>query len=175
MISRPQTGEHIPYYSRYIDLVPDGDLLALLETQHSVTQAMLAPLTPEQAKHRYADGKWSVTEVIGHLADAERVFAYRALRFARNDATPLAGFDENLYVPAARFDDRPLGNVAVEFRAVRTATIAFFRGLDAGALERSGPANGQPISVRALAYTIAGHERHHVGLLRTHYGIAGAG
>ncbi|MGH7178584.1 MAG: pyridoxamine 5'-phosphate oxidase family protein, partial [Tepidisphaeraceae bacterium] len=122
MIARPQPSEHIPYFSRYIDLVPDGDLLALLETQHRATQAMLAPLTPEQAKHRYADGKWSVTEVIGHLADTERIFAYRALRFARNDATVLPGFDENLYVPTGRFDERPLGDVAAEFGAVRSAT-----------------------------------------------------
>lgn len=174
MIPKPQAGEHVPYYSRYVDLVPDGDLLTVLETQHRATQAMLARLTPEQAKHRYAEGKWSVIEVIGHLADCERIFAYRALRFARNDATALPGFDENLYTPAARYDERPLGDVAAEFATVRAATLALFRGLRADALQRSGPADGHPVSVRALAYIIAGHERHHVGVLQTRYGIPGA-
>ncbi|MGH7713879.1 MAG: DinB family protein, partial [Gemmatimonadaceae bacterium] len=131
----------------------------------------LAPLTPEQAKHRYAEGKWSVAEVIGHLADCERIFAYRAMRFAREDTTPLEGFDENAYTPAGRFDARSLGDVAAEFAAVRAATLALFRSLDSAALERVGPANGAPVSVRALAYIIAGHERHHVGLLNTRYRI----
>jgi len=175
MIARPNSSEFIPYYSRYIDLVPDGDLLALLETQHRATQEMLAPLTPEQAKNRYASGKWSVTEVIGHLADCERVFAYRALRFARNDTTPLPGFDENLYTPAARYDERPLGDVAAEFATVRAGTLALFHGLRTDALQRSGSADGQSVSVRALAYIIAGHERHHVGILKTRYGVPQTG
>jgi len=175
MIARPNSSEFIPYYSRYIDLVPDGDLLALLETQHRATQEMLALLTPEQAKHRYASGKWSVTEVIGHLADCERIFAYRALRFARNDSTPLPGFDENLYTPAARYGERLLGDVAAEFATVRAGTLALFRGLSADALQRSGSANGDSVSVRALAYIIAGHERHHVGILKTRYGVPQTG
>ena len=173
MITRPTASEFIPYYSRYIDIVPDGDLLTILETQHRATQAMLAPLTPDQTKHRYANGKWSVTEVIGHLADTERIFTYRALRFARNDATALPGFNENLYVPAGRFDERPLGDVAAEFAAVRSATLALFRGLGADALARSGLADGQTISVRALAYIVAGHEKHHVEILKSRYGVPG--
>ncbi len=171
MIGRPEPTEHVPYYAKYIALVPNGDLLTLLDTQHHVTQSVLAPLTREQAKHRYAEGKWSVTEVVGHLADSERIFAYRALRFARGDATPLPGWDENAYTPAGRFDERSLGDVAAEFAAVRSATLALFRGLASDAHTRSGIANGAPISVRALAYIIAGHERHHVGLLHTRYGI----
>jgi hypothetical protein len=171
MIARPNSSEFIPYYSRYIDLVPDGDLLALFETQHRATQEMLAPLTPEQAKHRYACGKWSVTEVIGHLGDVERIFTYRALRFARNDTTALPGFDENLYVPAGRFDECSLGDVAAEFATVRAATMTLFRGLGADALARSGLADGQPITVRALAYIIAGHEKHHVTILKSRYGV----
>jgi DinB superfamily len=175
MIARPQLGEHDPYYSRYIDLVPDGDLLTLLDAQHRTTQSMLASLTVQQARHRYAEGKWSVTEVIGHLADTERIFSYRALRFARGDETPLAGYDENAYTPAGRFDERSLGDVAGEFAAVRAATIAFLRGLTSDAYERSGVANGCPVSVRALAYIIAGHERHHVQVLKTRYGIPSSG
>jgi hypothetical protein len=100
MIARPQPTEHAPYFSRYIDLVPEGDILKLLGDQLRETQALLAPLSAQQARFRYADGKWSVAEVIGHLADTERVFAYRALRFARGDATPVPGFDENVYTPA---------------------------------------------------------------------------
>lgn len=174
MIARPQPGEHIPYFSRYIDLVPPGDILAILADQQLRTQALLAPLTPQQARFRYGAGKWSVSEVIGHLADCERVFAYRALRFARGDQTPLSGFDENTYAPAGRFDDRSLGDVAAELAAVRQATIELFRGLPPDASERSGPANGSPVSVRALAYIIAGHELHHVGILRARYGLAAA-
>lgn len=172
MIARPNSGEFKPYFSRYIDLVPDGDLLALLETQHRATQKMLAPLTPQQAMHRYAPGKWSVTEVIGHLSDTERIFAYRALRFARNDTTALSGFDENYYVPAGCFDERSLGDVAAEFATVRASTLALFRGLGADSFERSGSADGQPITVRALAYIIAGHEKHHVDILKSRYGVA---
>ncbi len=172
MIARPQPSEHVPYFSRYIDLVPHGDLLALLDTQHRTTQKMLAPLSAEKARYRYADGKWSINEVVGHLADTERIFSYRALRFARGDSTPLSGYDEQAYTPAGRFDDRSLGDVLSEFTAVRGATLALFRGLSPDAFERSGPANGNPISVRALAYIIAGHERHHVGLLQTRYGVA---
>ena len=171
MITRPNSGEFLPYFSRYIDLVPDGDLLTLLHTQHRAIQQMLAPLTPEQAKHRYASGKWSITEVIGHLADAERIFAYRALRFGRNDPTALPGFDENHYVPAGRFDERSLGDVAGEFATVRAGTLALFRGFGADALRRSGSADGQPITVRALAYIIAGHEKHHMELLHSRYGV----
>ena len=172
MIARPRPSEHAPYFSRYIDLVPDGDLLSLLEDQHRVTQGMLVPLTPEGAKYRYADDKWSVTEVVGHLADTERIFAYRALRFARGDGTPLAGYDENAYTPAGRFDDRSLGDVLAEFTTVRGATVALLRGLPRDTFSRTGQADGKPVSVRALAYIIAGHERHHLNLFRSRYGLA---
>lgn len=171
MIARPQQTEHVAYFTKYIDLVPDGDLLAVLDAQHRETQRLLAPLSPEQARYRYADGKWSVTEVVGHLADTERIFAYRALRFARGDSTPLPGYDENGYTPAGRFDDRSLGDVLGEFTAVRGATIALFRGLPPDAFQRSGLADGKAVSVRALAYIIAGHERHHVNLFKTRYGV----
>lgn len=172
MIARPQPSEHSPYFSRYIDLVPDGDLLSLLEDQHRVTRGMLASLTPEKAKYRYADNKWSVTEVVGHLADTERIFSYRALRFARGDGTPLAGYDENAYTPAGRFDERSLGDVLAEFTAVRGATAALLRGLLPDAFSRTGQADGKPVSVRALAYIIAGHERHHLNLFRSRYGLS---
>ncbi len=121
--------------------------------------------------HRYAPGKWSVKQVVGHLCDGERVFAYRALRFARADRTPLPGFDETLWVPEGNFDARPIDDLALEYRAVRSASIALFASLAPEALARIGVANDTPMSVRALAWTIAGHELHHRGLLIERYGL----
>jgi hypothetical protein len=169
--TRPAAGEFIPYYGKYIDLVAAGHLADILNAQRDATRSLLAPLDDARALHRYAPGKWSVKEVIGHLADAERVFAYRALRFARADATPLAGFDENAFVPAGGFDRRPLRSMIEEFAAVRGATVAMIGSFDEAAWMRQGTANGAGISVRALGAIIAGHELHHVGLLRARYGV----
>ena len=168
-IPRPAAVEYAPYYGKYIDKVPEGDLLRTLEGQARETQALLAGLSEARALHRYAPGKWSIKEVIGHVSDAERVFSYRALRFARADATVLPGFDENAWVPAGNFDGRSLKELAAELDAVRRSTIALFRGLDAAALARRGTASDNAVSVRAIAWIIAGHERHHVGLLHERY------
>jgi uncharacterized damage-inducible protein DinB len=170
-ITRPAAGEYAPYYGTYIGKVPEGDLLQILENQRRETQSLLGGLSDAKALHRYAPGKWSIKEVVGHLTDAERVFSYRALRFARGDAKPLQSFDENAWVPPGKFDARPLKDLAAEFDAVRRATIALLRTFDAEALQRRGVASDNPVSVRALAYIIAGHERHHVGLLHERYGI----
>ena len=134
---------------------------------------MLGTLSEARALHRYAPGKWSVKEVLGHLCDTERIYAYRALRFARNDATPLPGFEEDDYVPAGRFDARPLRDLLDEWQAVRSATLALYRGLDGDALLRRGVANGNLISVRAMAWLAAGHALHHLGVLRERYGVSG--
>jgi hypothetical protein len=170
-IPRPTAAEYAPYYGRYIDRVPEGDLLRTLEDQARETQALLARLSDAKALHRYAPGKWSIKEVIGHVADTERVYAYRALRFARADATALPGFDENAWVPAGNFDARSLKDLAAELDVVRRATLALFRSLDAAALARRGPANDNEVSVRAIAWIIAGHERHHVALLHERYQV----
>jgi len=170
-IPRPPAAEYAPYYARYIDKVPEGDLLRTLENQARETQALLAGLSDAKALHRYAPGKWSIKEVIGHVTDTERVFSYRALRFARADATALPGFDENAWVPAGRFEARSLKDLAAELDAVRRATIALFRGLDAAALARRGTASDNAVSVRAIAWIIAGHERHHVALLHERYKV----
>jgi len=170
-IPRPVAAEYAPYYGRYIDKVPDGDLLRTLEDQGRETQAVLAGLSEAKALHRYAPGKWSVKEVVGHVTDTERVFSYRALRFARGDATALPGFDENAWVPAGSFDARSLADLAAELDAVRRATLALFRGLDAAALARRGTASDNAVSVRAIAWIIAGHERHHVALLHERYKV----
>jgi hypothetical protein len=170
-IPRPAPTEHSPYYVTYISKVPDGDLLKMLEEQRRETQAVLARVSDAKAMHRYAPDKWSVKEVIGHLADTERVFGYRALRFARADTTPLPGFDEKAWTPAGRFDARSLKDLAGEFDAVRRASIGLFAGMDAQALAGRGTANNNPITVRAIAWIIAGHERHHMGILHERYGI----
>ena len=168
-IPRPDATEYAPYYGTYVGKVPDGDLLELLERQRRETQNLLAGLSDTQALHRYAPGKWSIKEVVGHLMDSERVFCYRALRFARADEKPLQGFDEKAWVPAGSFDARPLADLAAELEAVRRATIALFGGFDAAALARKGTANNNEVTVRALAWIVAGHERHHVAILRERY------
>ncbi|HEY6947852.1 MAG TPA: DinB family protein [Gemmatimonadales bacterium] len=170
----PAAGEYAPHYAGYIARVPQGDVLVRLRNQIAETAALLRPLDAAKARHRYAPGKWSVIEVLGHLADTERVMAYRALRVARGDETPLAGFDENVYVPAGEFERRPIADVVGEFEAVRAATVALLGGLPAAAWTRWGVANGQRVTVRALAHIIAGHELHHVDVLRSRYGV-GAG
>jgi hypothetical protein len=168
-IPRPDASEYASNYAGYVSKVPNGNLIEILEDQRQETQDLLAGLTGGRAMHRYAPGKWSIKEVVGHVMDAERVFSYRALRFARGDQTPLPGFDENVYAPAGQFDLRPLPDLAAELSAVRLASIALFAGLDAEAFARRGMASNQDVSVRALAYIIAGHERHHVGILRERY------
>jgi uncharacterized damage-inducible protein DinB len=174
---RPESVEHAPYYSRYTALVPDGSIVATLRAQGEETASFLARVPADREDHRYAAGKWSVKEVVGHLTDAERIFSYRALRIARGDQTPLAGFDENRYVPEGRFGARTLKSVAEEFRAVREATLRLLDGLDDVAFARQGVANDTPVTVRALAWIMAGHERHHVALLKERYelGTTGSG
>jgi uncharacterized damage-inducible protein DinB len=170
-IPRPDASEYAPFYETYVSKVPKGDLMKALEDQRRETQQLLAGVPEAKALHRYAPGKWSIKEVIGHLADSERVFAYRALRFARADDKPLHGFDEKAWVPVGRFDARSLADLAAELDAVRRATIALLQGLDAEALTRRGTANNNTVSVRALGWIIAGHERHHVAILRERYGV----
>jgi uncharacterized damage-inducible protein DinB len=168
-IARPGTDEYAPYYGTYIGKVPDGDLRSILSSQLAETLALIQSIPESRGGHRYAPDKWSIKEVLGHLADSERIFSYRARRIARGDATPLPGFEQDDYVPAGGFDGRTLGDLADELAAVRQATIHLFAHLDQAALERRGTASGKPVSVRALAYIIAGHELHHLGILKTRY------
>jgi uncharacterized damage-inducible protein DinB len=170
-IARPNPDEYFEYYGKYIALVPDEDALSLLRDQFEDTLVLLRPLDEVRSRHRYAPGKWSVKEVVGHLTDAERIFAYRALRIARADTTPIEGFDENAYVPAGRFDERPLDDLIEDYERVRDATLSLFSGLDEEALVRRGTANDKTISVRAIAWIIAGHELHHRAILMDRYAI----
>jgi uncharacterized damage-inducible protein DinB len=166
---RPAADEHLPYYGRYIDLVPAGDLVAFLEAQEREFPAFLASIPSEKHEHRYGEGKWSVKEVIGHLNDSERLFVNRVLRFARQDQTPVPGYDENTYVPAGNFDARSMESLAEEWQSVRRATMTLLRSLDADAGTRRGTANGAEISVRALTWVMAGHVIHHTNILRERY------
>ena len=166
---RPDKTEFAPYYGRYIDKVPDGPIVDVLASGMNETLALLRSIPEARADHRYAPGKWSIKEVVGHVIDGERVFAYRALRFARRDETPLASFEQDDYVAAGNFGARTLSDLADELETVRRATIHLFRHFDETQISRRGTAADNPVSVRALAYIIAGHEAHHRGVLREHY------
>jgi hypothetical protein len=169
--ARPYTDEYAPYYEQYIDRVPAGNITDLLAEQLERTRALLLPLTAAQVAYRPQPADWNVAEVLGHVADTERVFAYRSLTFARNDTTDLPGFDQDLFVANADFAQRPFADLIEEYTMVRQATLAFLRGLPAAAWARRGTANGNLVSVRALAYIIAGHELHHVADFHARYKI----
>lgn len=168
---RPQANEYAPYYEAYIGKVQGNDPVAALETLTPNTRRVLESIPADKAGFRYADGKWTVRDVIGHMVDAERVFGFRALWFARGDANPLPGFDENAWVPAARFDAVSLTAVIEAWRTQRAATLAMLKTFGPDAWMRTGTANGKVMSVRALAFTIAGHELHHLGVLAGRYGV----
>ena len=170
-VARPTPDEIPPHFVGYVAKVPESDPVAVMAAQIDVTSALLRGVSETAALARYAPGKWSVKEVVGHLADVERIMSYRALRIARADETPLPGFDENAYVPPANFDARPLPDLVAELRAARAASLALFRSFDSGAWVRRGTASGKPVSVRALGYMLPGHERHHVEILKTRYGV----
>jgi hypothetical protein len=167
-IGRPQVGEYNPYYDRYISLVSNDDIVAMLERQAPETAALFKSANAK-ADFRYAPDKWTVKEMLGHVNDTERVMTYRAMRIARGDKTPLAGFEQDDYVRDGNFAPRSLANLIEEFLAVRQASVALFRHVDSDTEARQGFANGHTVSVRALAYIIVGHELHHRNVLREKY------
>ena len=171
-LTPPEEAEYAPFYGRYVDAVRGDDLRVVLGSQPERLREACLGLSEAAALHRYSAGKWSVKEVVGHIADAERVFSYRALRIARGDTTPLARFDEDAFVAAAHFDRRSLGDLVDDFDAVRRQTLSLLAGLDAQAWTRMGTASDRPVSVRALYFLSAGHVRHHLDILAERYGIA---
>jgi hypothetical protein len=171
MDSRPEPSEHIPYYGNYIALVPEGDVLAVFESQLADLSALVAAVPEEQAGHRYAPGKWSIRGVLGHLVDVERVLAYRALCIARGETAPLNGFEPEDYARESGAESASLRQLAEEFEHVRRGNLAMLRRLQPAAWLRKGTADGNPISVRALVYVMAGHVPHHLGILRDRYGV----
>jgi len=168
---RPEPTDYASFYANYVSLVPEEDVVSVIETQSSETQKLMASLDDARAAHRYAEGKWSVKEVFGHITDAERVFGYRALCIARGDQTSLPGYDENEYMENANYDAWKLGDLAELYALTRRANIVFFRNLREQDWNRRGTANGSPVTVCALAFIIAGHERHHLKVLRERYKV----
>jgi DinB superfamily len=166
---RPASTEYAPDYARYVDLVTEADVIAALENQFKAARGLFASVPEEKARYRYAHDKWSIKEVLGHVVDAERVFSYRALRFARYDSTELPGFDQDTFAANANFDNLPLHDILREYEAVRMSTVLLFKHLASDAWTQQGIANGNPITVRAVAFAIAGHELHHLGILRSKY------
>jgi hypothetical protein len=168
-IARPQPGEYAPYDDRYISLVPGEDILDTLDQQRRQTMVLLCGPDDEDGDFRYAPDKWSAKEVLGHVCDTERVFAYRALRIARADATPMEGFEQDDYVRNGPFAYRTLADLIEDYIAVRRATLSLLRNLDEAAWCRRGIANKNEVSVRGLTYIIAGHELHHRRILEEKY------
>lgn len=170
----PAAGEYADVYARYVERVPSGDVVTIIRDQLAETLKLLRGLDPSQTTSGYAPGKWSIRDIVLHMADTERVMAYRALRIARADATPLASFDENAWTPMAGANDRSMESLLGELEATRRATVAMLDGLPAEAWARSGTASNRRVTVRALAWIIAGHERHHLAIIRERYLTRGA-
>lgn len=169
MMKRPDRSEATDYYFSYIEKVPPGDIIGRLETQGDETLMFLADIPEELSLSRYAPGKWTIRETLGHINDTERLFVFRAFWFARGFESPLPSFDPGVAVSAARSNDRSWRSLVEEFRAVRAATVPFFRSLPPDAWDRRGIASGNPFSVRALAFLAAGHVIHHAAILREKY------
>lgn len=174
-LGRPAEGEHAEYYARYVALVPDGDVLVTLKAQLGTTLDLLAAVPAERETYRYAEGKWSIREVVAHLVDTERLFAFRALAMARSDGVDLPGMDQDEWVANSGADGRPLSELGAEWAALRRANIYMFSGLDAASAARSGMASGYSFTVRSFPWIIAGHELWHRRLLEKDYlqGVVG--
>jgi uncharacterized damage-inducible protein DinB len=169
MTGRPGTNEYADYYERYVRLVPDGDIAETLARQIDESLATYRDVSEEQAKFRYGRDKWTIKQALGHVSDAERVFCYRATAFARGDRNPLPSFEQDEWIPYADSDSRSWRSLIEELKAVRASTVALFRSLSDEALARRGVASGKEVSVLALGFIVAGHERHHLSVLKTKY------
>lgn len=169
MERRPEPEEYGDFYRPYIAAVPDGPIVATLDAQRDAFSRAAAEVSPDRERYRYAPGKWSVREMVGHLIDSERMFAMRAMAFARGDRAHYPGFDENEYAAASGADERPLAELVEEWDAARHATVLLFKGLPGDAWDRRGHASGFEFSVRSMAWITAGHTRHHLGVLRERY------
>jgi DinB superfamily len=162
----PTAAEYAPYYAKYMVLVPDGDIVGAMDAQLREVVDYFRAVTDAQASVLHAPYTWTIKEVVGHLTDCERVFGYRGLRFARGDRTPLPGFDENAYAPEGQFKRLALADLISEFEGLRRSHVQMFRNLPQAAWTRTGEANGNPVSVRAIAYILVGHVRHHMAIVR---------
>jgi hypothetical protein len=168
---RPGADEYAPFYADYVGLVPEADVLPVLAAQASEIRRVAASVPGDRETFRYGPGKWSVREIFGHMGDGERVFGYRAFCISRGDKAALPGFDENDYVAESAYDERTVAELADDFAGLRASNLAVLGRLDPARWARVGNANGKPVSVRALAYVMAGHARHHLRVLKERYGI----
>jgi hypothetical protein len=168
---RPASSEFGEWYAGYVTLVPEGDIVDALARQRDEITSLFASVAPAREQFRYAPGKWTIRELAGHISDGERIFGTRALCFSRGETSELPGFDENLYVAEAGFNDRALSDLVEEWVALRTANLAMCRSLRDEQWSRRGVASGNPITVRALAWIMVGHTRHHAGVLQERYGV----
>jgi|ERR1035438_7203477 hypothetical protein len=168
-LTRPQPGEYAEGYAPYLAAAPEGDPLDHLLVQLGEVTALYGGLTEAQGTHRYAPGKWSLKDLLQHLSDAERIFAYRCLRIGRGDATPLPGFEEDAFAAAAQADARSLSALLAEFHAVRGASLELFRSLPDAAWAQQGTTNGRPLTARCIPYIALGHAAHHLGIIRERY------
>jgi hypothetical protein len=168
-ISKPSPSDLSGYYQTYLHYVPEDDLLQALKEQKTVIENFVSGISPDKETFRYADGKWMLKEVIGHLCDTERILSYRALRIARNDQTPLPGFDENHYIPNSNYKDRTLKNISGEFLAVREASILLFQNMNEKMLDRKGIASDSDVTVRGILFFLVAHARHHMNVIRERY------
>lgn len=170
-MQRPNENEYAPAYQSYVSHVTEDEILPAMRSQIDALDVLLDRVTPERETFAYAEGKWTIRQIIGHLIDGERVFGYRTLCIARGETQNLPSFDENDYMVNAPYENVELEDLLSEFRLVRLSTIAMLRTLDETAWTRMGMANGAPVSVRALAFIMVGHARHHMEVLRDRYGV----
>lgn len=166
---RPKKGDYAEHYQQYIDLVEGNDVIGMLTDNNLYAQNILNSFPQSKGNYRYAEGKWTIKEVVGHILDTERIFCYRALAIARGEKKPLPGFDQDQYVINGKFNDRPLHDLTYEYRLVRESTILLFRSFDQSVLQNRGVASGNEVTVLALMFMTAGHERHHLNILKEKY------
>lgn len=168
---RPDPSEYAPFYANYVAAVPDGDIVDTVEREGRWIVSALRALPAASADHAYAPGKWRVREVVAHVADGERVFSYRLLRFGRGDRTPLSSFDQEQWIRNCHALTRPFAEIVDDLEAARASTLGILRSLEPADFERDGEASGARVTVRALAWIVAGHELHHRRVLRERYGL----
>ena len=170
-MKRPEQTEYAEFYTGYVSRVEETDVVAAMQAQLTEIEILFAEMPTEKSDFRYAPDKWSVKELLGHIIDGERIFSYRALRISRGDQTPLPGFEENDYVANSNFSQRRITDLLEEFLYLRQANIIFFKTLDEKAWSNLGTASNSPVSVRAIAYVMVGHVRHHINILRERYSV----
>ena len=168
-MKRPETNEFAPYYNTYVSLIEGDGVMAELETQTEILRAAVAGLTEDRGSYAYAEGKWTIKELLSHLIDGERIFAYRVLRISRGDTTPIEGFEQDDYIATSRVNDRTFANLIDEFAFERQANLIMVGNIDDETSKRMGTASDKPVSVRALTYIMAGHVKHHLKILADRY------